>query len=236
MIIRCTADALYSRPLATIDNDDVDDFGSRNAALGEMIRHMDAAGLWVPKGFAVSASGYKRFMRASGVDTWSRELVSAINANGSNIAEIGAVIRGSILSSRIPADLSQEIAAHYRTLVEEVADWPLPVAVLTSPTPDHLAEAAFGGRRPASLFVQDADSLIEAFRRCYASLYTDRAIAYRFAKGISHDAIGLAIAVQAMTWANAGRRSNDAEIAEIEAMRVAAVNLDMPRKAARHAG
>ena len=111
---KCTADVLYSRPLATDGNHNVGDFGSRNAALGEMIRLMDVAGLWVPKGFAVSASGHRRFMRTNGVNAWANELVSAINENGSNIAEIGAAIRSSILSLNRKMSTRPKFVSHAR--------------------------------------------------------------------------------------------------------------------------
>jgi pyruvate, water dikinase len=230
-MIACTPDAIYTRPLSWLGKDDIAEYGAKNAALGEMIQHMGSAGLWAPQGFAISARGHDRFLEANGVKQWIDELLAALKTDGSNIAEIGTTIRAAILTSDMPADLRQEIVAHYRILMEDVADWPLPVAVLPSIVPSTLQDAAFGGRQPASLFVQTADMLIDAIRKSYAALYTERALAYRLARAVPHDAFSLSIAVQTMVWANTGGRARDMEGDTDD---LALVNsLDLPQ---RHVG
>jgi pyruvate, water dikinase len=202
-------DAIYTRPLSWLGETDHADFGRKNAHLGEMIRHMNGAGLWAPQGFAISARGHDRFLEARGVKQWIDQLLPALTSDGSNIADVSAAIRSAILTTEVPADLRQEIEAHYSILMEDVADWPLPVAVLTSVTPDAMAEAAFGGRQPASLFVQNIDMLIDAVRKSYATLYSERALTYRLERNLAHDAFRLSIGVQTMVWANAGGRARD---------------------------
>jgi pyruvate,water dikinase len=204
-------DALYTRPLSWLGVDDADAFGGRSVALGEMVRHMDAAGLWTPQGFAISASGHDRFFEATDVRRSIDQLIGGLNADGSNISAVGAAIRTLILSAEIPPDLRQEIVSHYQVLLEDVADWPLPVAVIASVTPEHMSEAAFGGRPPASLFVQDAATLLDAIRKSYAALFGERALAYRLARAVPIDSFRLAIAIQTMVWANAGGRPRDVE-------------------------
>jgi pyruvate,water dikinase len=201
-MINYTADALFIRPLASLGQGDLDQFGGKNAMLGEMIRHMETAGLWAPKGFAISVAGFDQFVGRSGIADWIEELLAAIKPDRSNVTKIAATIRSSILSSDMPPELEREIIANYRVLVEDVGDWPLPVAVLTSVTPDHMIAEAFGGRPPACLFVQNAEALLNAVRKCYAALYSERAIGYRLDKGIPHDAARLSIAVQTTVWAN----------------------------------
>lgn len=219
-------DAIYTRPLSWLDESDHADFGRKNAHLGEMIRHMKSAGLWAPQGFAISARGYERFLEARGVKQWIDALVPALKPDGSNVPEVSATIRSAILTTDVPADLRQEIETHHGILMEDVADWPLPVAVLTSVTPDAMAEAAFGGRAPASLFVQSVEMLIDAMRKSYASLYGERALAYRLARNVPHDAFRLSIGVQTMVWANAGGRARD--IAEADTAFV--TGSDLPQR------
>lgn len=204
-----TPSALYTRPLSCLGESDSADFGARNVDLGEMIRHMGQAGLWAPQGFAISARGHDRFLAASGIKRSIDELLSALAPGGSNAAEIAAAIRDAILTTEIPADLSQEIVSYYDVLLEDVADWPLPVAVLASATPEAMSEATFGGRAPASLVVQSADMLLDAIRTSYAALYTERALAYRMARGVPHDAARLSIAIQTVVWANLGGHNRD---------------------------
>lgn len=214
------ADALYTRPLSSLSAADIDTFGGKNTALGEMIRHMATAGLWAPQGFALSTGAFTRFVHANGIHHRITGLLAALQPDGSNGAEIGAAIRAAILSSGMPADLRQEIVAHYRILLEDVADWPLPVAVSASIVPERLTEAGFGGRQPASHFVQSAETLLDAVRRSYAALYGDRAIAYRLANAVPHDAVKISIAVQTMVWANAGGRARDIDEAGDEILAI----------------
>ena len=219
MTIR-TPDALYTRPLRSLSADDVETFGSKNTALGEMIRHMGTAGLWAPQGFAVSTQAFDRFVQGNGLRAQIAELLGALTPDGSTIAKTGATIRNAILATDVPADVKQEIVAHYKILLEDVADWPLPVAVLARIVPERLTAGAFGGREPASHAVQSTDALIDAVRRSYAALYSDRAIAYRLEHRVAHDAFKVSIAVQTMVWTNAGGRAYDAEEADDEILAI----------------
>lgn len=186
------------RWFSEISVSDVSSVGGKNASLGEMYRELASVGVRVPNGFAVTATGYQRFLQANGLHDKIRAALAGLNTN--NIDDLharGAKVRQYILNSELPGDLQREIVSAYRKLSEdrsELAD----VAVRSSATAEDLPDASFAGQQETFLNVQGESALLEACRRCYASLFTDRAISYRHDKGFDHMKIALSIGVQLM--------------------------------------
>lgn len=179
---------------------DVPLVGGKNASLGELYRELHAAGVRVPNGFAVTADGYRHFLRASGLEA---EIAGAVRglktADLAALAACGLAIRQKITSAAMPADLEQEIVAAYEQLGEGVA---VDVAVRSSATAEDLPDASFAGQQETYLNVRGRAALVDACRRSFASLFTDRAISYRADKGFDQLQIALSIGVQRMVRAD----------------------------------
>jgi pyruvate,water dikinase len=178
--------------------DDVPLVGGKNASLGEMYRALGKKGVRVPNGFAVTAAAYRYFLRQSGLDRRIREILTGLDTRDmENLRQRGRQARGAILDADLPGDLEQAIVSAYERLSEANAH-PLDVAVRSSATAEDLPDASFAGQQESYLNVQGSQSLLSTCKRCFASLYTDRAISYRVDKGFDHFKIGLSIGVQRM--------------------------------------
>lgn len=190
--------ARWIRRFADISLNDVPLVGGKNASLGEMVRSLGARGVRVPDGFAITAEAYWHFLTSSGVANKIRKLVAELNPDDvTSLQSCGQAIRQTILSAELPADLQAEITAAY----EELSGGPehlLDVAVRSSATAEDLPDASFAGQQETYLNVVGRLPLLETCKRCFASLFTDRAISYRQHKGFDHLKIGLSIGVQRM--------------------------------------
>lgn len=190
--------ARWIRRFADISLNDVPLVGGKNASLGEMVRSLGARGVRVPDGFAITAEAYWHFLTSSGVANKIRKLVAQLNPDDvTSLQSCGQAIRQTILSAELPADLQAEITAAY----EELSGGPehlLDVAVRSSATAEDLPDASFAGQQETYLNVVGRLPLLETCKRCFASLFTDRAISYRQHKGFDHLKIGLSIGVQRM--------------------------------------
>jgi pyruvate,water dikinase len=196
--------AQYVQWFNEIGIDDVPLVGGKNASLGEMYRNLASAGVKVPNGFAITAEAYRHFLRATGVDTKIKDILRDLDTrNIENLRQRGTRVRHAIMSAEIPADLEQFIAEAYAELSAEAAH-PLDVAVRSSATAEDLPDASFAGQQETYLNVQGRDALLHTCRRCFASLFTDRAISYRADKGFDHYKIALSIGVQRMVRADLG--------------------------------
>jgi pyruvate, water dikinase len=175
---------------------DVPLVGGKNASLGELYRELAAAGVRVPNGFAVTADGYRYFMRATGL-AGSVERIARGWARGdlADLAERGLAIRQAILATPLPADLQEAILAAYEALG---GGTPLDVAVRSSATAEDLPDASFAGQQETYLNVRGRAALLDACHRAFASLFTDRAISYRADKGFDQVPIALSVGVQRM--------------------------------------
>jgi pyruvate,water dikinase len=175
---------------------DVSLVGGKNASLGEMYRALSAAGVRVPNGFAVTAEAYRYFLEATGLSATIASLAQGlIPGDLASLAERGLAIRQAILAASLPVDLQQAIVAAYGELGDGAA---VDVAVRSSATAEDLPDASFAGQQETFLNVRGNNALIEACRRAFASLFTDRAISYRTDKGFDHTSIALSIGVQRM--------------------------------------
>lgn len=177
---------------------DVPIVGGKNASLGEMIRELTPKGVSVPDGFAVTAPAYRHFINVNHLDKRIRDILSDLNTQDtSNLRERGAKVRQALLAASLPKDLEAEIIENYRSL-SRARGGPVDVAVRSSATAEDLPDASFAGQQETFLNIQGDAELLDACRRCFASLFTDRAISYRQDKGFDHFKIALSIGVQLM--------------------------------------
>ncbi|MEI6349772.1 MAG: phosphoenolpyruvate synthase [Verrucomicrobiota bacterium] len=186
----------YIRWFNEIGIEDVPMVGGKNASLGEMVRELESAGVKVPNGFAVTADAYRAFLRQAGLDRRIDEILGALVPNDlEDLCQRGNQVRQEILGARLPVELENEIAAAYAQLS---GGEPLDVAVRSSATAEDLPDASFAGQQETYLNIQGSLAVVETCKRCFASLFTDRAISYRRDKGYQHQKIALSIGVQRM--------------------------------------
>ncbi|KVO20129.1 phosphoenolpyruvate synthase [Burkholderia ubonensis] len=183
---------------------DVPRVGGKNASLGEMTSHLSAQGVKVPPGFATTADAYWRFIDANGLRQSIGNVLDELDAHKIPLAEAGASIRRAILRGEWPADIANAIRDAYRALCRRAGQDDVDVAVRSSATAEDLADASFAGQQETYLNVRGERALLDACRRCYASLFTDRAISYRDEKGFDHLRVALSIGVQRMVRSDLG--------------------------------
>jgi phosphoenolpyruvate synthase/pyruvate phosphate dikinase len=178
--------------------DDVPLVGGKNASLCEMVRDLTSKGIKVPDGFAVTAEGYRHFIREAGLDASIRKTLDGLDTRDTaKLEECGHAVRQAILDATLPADLQQLISESYLQL-QAAATVPIDVAVRSSATAEDLPDASFVGQQETYLNVRGIEDLLRASKRCFASLFTDRAISYRVDKGFDHFKLALSIGVQRM--------------------------------------
>ncbi len=177
---------------------DVPRVGGKNASLGEMIRELAGAGIPVPPGFATTAHAYRAFVAENALGPVVAEGIAALRSDSRPAREVGATIRAAFLAGTIPAPMREAVLTAYRALGSPA------VAVRSSATAEDLPTASFAGQQESFLNVQGEPALLDAVRRCLASLFTDRAIAYREANGFDHATIALSVGVQRMVRSDAG--------------------------------
>ncbi len=183
---------------------DVAQVGGKNASLGELIQSLKARGVRVPDGFATTAAAYRSFIAANGIEPAMRSRIRAYRAGDATLRETGEAIRELFLASDFPPDIADSIRAHYRELGQRAGLERLSVAVRSSATAEDLPDASFAGQQETFLNVTGERELMDACRRCYASLFTDRAISYREVKGFDHLDVALSIGVQRMVRSDVG--------------------------------
>ncbi|MBI3862883.1 MAG: phosphoenolpyruvate synthase [Planctomycetia bacterium] len=180
-----------------ISNDDVPLVGGKNASLGEMYSQLASKGVNVPNGFAVTAEAYRRFLRSSGIDRAVADILQGLDTRDiANLRTRGQCIRQTILGAPLPDELQESLLNAYARLGGDQS--PIDVAVRSSATAEDLPDASFAGQQETYLNVRGDQMLLETCRRCFASLFTDRAISYRVDKGFDHLKIALSIGVQRM--------------------------------------
>lgn len=187
-----------------IGRNDVPRVGGKNASLGEMVQSLAREGIRVPPGFATTADAYWRYLDANDLRRRISALLADWESGSATLAETGHQIRALILKGNWPADIATGIAESYRKLSERAGKSDLAVAVRSSATAEDLPDASFAGQQETYLNIRGEAALLNACRRCYASLFTDRAISYRKAKGFDHMKVALSIGVQQMVRADLG--------------------------------
>jgi pyruvate,water dikinase len=194
----------FIRWFADVGIEDVALVGGKNASLGEMYRELTPRGIRVPNGFAITAAGYRHFLKAGALDRRLHELLAGLDTHDlADLAERGRRLREAVLATPLPDDLRQEILAAYAQLCREYGP-ETDTAVRSSATAEDLPGASFAGQQESFLNVRGDRALLEACRQCLASLFTDRAISYRVDRGFDHFAVALSIGVQKMVRSDLG--------------------------------
>lgn len=178
--------------------EDIPLVGGKNASLGEMYRELKPEGINIPNGFAVTAEAYRTMMDEAGAWAALHKALDRLNPdNVADLAKRGRMAREIVYGAPLPALLEQEILAAYRQLQQEYGE-ELSLAVRSSATAEDLPTASFAGQQDTFLNIRGEKNLLEACKRCFASLFTDRAIHYRIDHGFDHFTLGLSIGVQKM--------------------------------------
>jgi len=184
--------------LENVDRNDVARVGGKNASLGEMIRGLQSEGVSVPPGFATTSAAYWQFVEANELRAEMAQAFDDLRTGKASLAETGLRIRRAFLRGDWPAQIAIAIRNAYAQLCAHFHVDAADVAVRSSATAEDLPEASFAGQQESFLNVKGEQALLDACRRCYASLFTDRAISYRQAKGFDHLKIALSVGVQKM--------------------------------------
>ena len=188
--------------LAELGMQDVDTVGGKNASLGEMISNLANLGVTVPGGFATTAEAYRQFLSTGGLDKRINALLDDLDTDDIDaLTSAGSSIRGWILETPLPDDLLTQIQAAWDELS---AGKEISVAVRSSATAEDLPDASFAGQQETFLNVRGFDNMIEAMHKVFASLFNDRAIAYRVHQGFDHSQVALSAGVQMMVRSDIG--------------------------------
>ncbi len=178
--------------------EDVPRVGGKNASLGEMYRNLGEKGVKVPNGFAVTAAAYDFFVSRTGIMDKIREVLSDLNTHDmNNLATRGDKVRSLFLNAEFPDEIRDAIFEAYDHLCKECGE-NTDVAVRSSATAEDLPDASFAGQQETFLNIKGPEMLLDSCRKCFASLFTNRAISYRVDKGFDHFKIALSIGVQKM--------------------------------------
>jgi len=178
--------------------EDIPWVGGKNASLGEMIQQLKPKGVNVPTGFAITAYAYRYFIEKAGLEAQLRELFADLDVEDvSNLQQHGKKARRLILSMNFPPELEAAIGAAYQRLCDRYGE-DTEVAVRSSATAEDLPDASFAGQQETYLNVQGVQRVLEYSHRCFASLFTDRAISYRQHNGFDHLEVALSVGVQKM--------------------------------------
>ena len=173
--------------------------GGKNASLGEMYNQFHTIGVSIPNGFALTAEAYRLFRKENNLEQPLKDLLFSLDTKDySNLAAIGEKARNLILAATIPKEILQEIKVAYQSLGKLCGVNHLNVAVRSSATSEDLPAASFAGRMESFLNINGEQQLLEAILRCYASLFTDRAIKYRFDMNFAKLDIAISVGVQQM--------------------------------------
>ncbi|MBW1782615.1 MAG: phosphoenolpyruvate synthase [Deltaproteobacteria bacterium] len=194
----------YVRMLQEVDAGDVALVGGKNASLGDMIQGLSRSGIRVPEGVATTVEAYHAFLEENGMKDTIRSLMAQYREGALSLSEAGKAIRKRFVSGRFPKTVSEAIGEAYRTLCVERGVEALDVAVRSSATAEDLPEASFAGMLESYLNIRGEVALLDACRRCFSSLFTDRAIRYREEMGLGHLDVSLSVGILPMVRSDTG--------------------------------
>lgn len=185
-------------PFEKLTIEDVGEVGGKNASLGEMISQLSKLGVQIPGGFAVTASAYRYFLQSTGLDKFIEETLKDLNINNlSQLQAKGRTIREQIIKTPFPKDLEEAIISAHKNAEKKYgkgADF----AVRSSATAEDLPQASFAGEHETFLNIVGSANILDAVKKCMASLFTDRAISYRVDKNFDHLKVYLSVGIQKM--------------------------------------
>jgi len=192
----------YIKKFGSIGLSDLPAVGGKNSSLGEMYSKLSSKGIPVPDGFATTAFAFEEFLEANDLRFKLNELMSSLDKNDfHNLREIGAAARSFMLQGTITESLRSSVIYAYQELCGSTE---VEVAVRSSATAEDLPDASFAGQHESYLNIRGDNEVVEAIKRCYASLFTDRAIKYREDKGFAHDKVAISVGVQKMVRSDKG--------------------------------
>ncbi|OLU26950.1 phosphoenolpyruvate synthase [Pseudomonas sp. PA15(2017)] len=195
--------AEYVVSLDKLGNHDVEHVGGKNASLGEMISNLAGAGVSVPGGFATTAQAYRDFLEQSGLNAQIHEALDALDVDDVNaLAKTGAQIRRWVMDAEFPAELNEQIRTAFAAMAGGNDN--MAVAVRSSATAEDLPDASFAGQQETFLNIRGVENVIRAAKEVFASLFNDRAIAYRVHQGFDHKLVALSAGVQRMVRSETG--------------------------------
>ncbi len=195
--------AEYVASLDKLGINDVEHVGGKNASLGEMISNLAGAGVSVPGGFATTAQAYRDFLELSGLNDQIHAALDALDVDDVNaLAKTGAQIRQWVMDAEFPQRLNDEIRAAFDVM--SAGNPNMAVAVRSSATAEDLPDASFAGQQETFLNIRGVDNVIRAAKEVFASLFNDRAIAYRVHQGFDHKLVALSAGVQRMVRSETG--------------------------------
>ncbi|MCB9672183.1 MAG: phosphoenolpyruvate synthase [Alphaproteobacteria bacterium] len=190
------------RWFSDLSMDDIGQVGGKNASLGELVQGLVPLGVRVPDGFATTADAYRELLAENGLDAVVRDHLGDLDLDDvTRLQRAGAAVRAAFLEARLPERLASELLEAYDRLV---AGGATEVAVRSSATAEDLPDASFAGQQETFLAVSGHDALLDRVRRCFASLFTDRAISYRAERGFDQLAVALSVGVQRMVRSDLG--------------------------------
>jgi pyruvate, water dikinase len=185
-----------------VSSKDTNRVGGKNAALGEMIRALKRKGVRVPDGFATIADAFRLFVRENKIDRKIRAEIQRLKKNSKSLPSVGKTLRALFVKGKFPEQVEAQIREAYRELCQRYKTRSVDVAVRSSATAEDLPEASFAGQQETFLNISGEDAVVDACRKCYASLFTDRAINYREERNFDHFKIALSTGVQKMVHAD----------------------------------
>lgn len=177
---------------------DVAEVGGKNASLGEMLRTLKEQGIEVPNGFATTADAYREFVRSNGLEDVIEEKTRRLRMGKTSLEKVGKEIREAFMAGTFSPEFEEAILEAYRELSRSYKSRNVDVAVRSSATAEDLPDASFAGQQETYLNIRGETDLFKSCKKCYASLFTDRAITYREVKGFDHAKIALSIGIQKM--------------------------------------
>jgi pyruvate, water dikinase len=191
-------ESLLAIPLQDVGMADLPLVGGKNASLGEMLQQLASKGILVPGGFATTAYAFRTFIKTAGLEQPLRLLFQDLNTEDvESLSLVGQQARDLILNTPFPEDLQGAIAKAYQTLCQQYGE-NTDVAVRSSATAEDLPDASFAGQQETYLNVHGEIGVLQACHKCFASLFTDRAISYRQQRGFDHFDVALSVGVQKM--------------------------------------
>src|SRR3954464_12974801 len=183
---------------------DLEEVGGKNSSLGEMIGNLASAGVRVPDGFATTASAFRDFMSQEGLAARITGLMEGLDTDDvDTLARVGKQVRAAIVDQQLQPTLEQEVRDAYAKLALDAGD-EASFAVRSSATAEDLPDASFAGQQETFLNIRGVDAVLTAIHEVFASLYNDRAIAYRVHHGFQHEAVSLSAGVQRMVRSDVG--------------------------------
>jgi pyruvate,water dikinase len=195
----------YIKFFKELNNRDVPLVGGKNASLGEMYQELVPKGIKVPNGFAITSDAYWYLLESGGVAETIKGLLQGVDLHDLDVLKnISAAIRKLIFTTPIPKDLKKEILEAYKILGGEYGMKKADVAVRSSATAEDLPDASFAGQQDTYLNVKGESELIHYIKKCFASLFTDRAISYRASRGFDHFQVALSVGIQKMIRSDLG--------------------------------